>query len=347
VDEVILAIDTSCDDTSAAVISGGAQILSNVVSGQDVIHERFGGIVPELASRRHIEIIEAVTGEAMKIAGVSFSSIDAIAVCRGPGLIGSLIVGTAFAKALAYVHKLPLIGVNHLEGHICSAFLKEGAPVPLPFISLVVSGGHTSLYRVEGLGCYKELGRSRDDAAGEAYDKVAKMLGLGFPGGPIIDRLAKTGNPRAVPFPRAYLPQTLDFSFSGLKTSVRNFLLAQGKNNTRNIPVEDICASFQSAVIDVLIKKIEWAAAREDITSAALSGGVAANDALREHIARLKGIETYVPPKPLCTDNAAMIGAAAYDQFLKGDFAGLNLNPKAYLQPPTGGSLNETDKTCT
>ncbi|MEO5360812.1 MAG: tRNA (adenosine(37)-N6)-threonylcarbamoyltransferase complex transferase subunit TsaD [Nitrospirota bacterium] len=325
--DVILAIDTSCDDTSAAVVRGGSQILSNVVSGQTLVHERFGGIVPELASRRHLEIIEGVVDEAMKTADMSFSSVSAVAVCRGPGLIGSLIVGTAFAKALAYVHKLPLIGVNHLEGHICSAFLKEGGPPELPFISLVVSGGHTSLYRVDSRGSYSELGRSRDDAAGEAYDKVAKMLGLGFPGGPVIDRLAKTGNPRAVPFPRAYMPQTLDFSFSGLKTSVRNFI-AQSINY---VPVQDICASFQAAVIDVLIKKIEWAAAQEDITTVALSGGVAANDGLRQQITQLDGIKAYCPPKPLCTDNAAMIGAAAYGQFLKGEFEDLSLNPKAYL----------------
>ncbi|MBF0554659.1 MAG: tRNA (adenosine(37)-N6)-threonylcarbamoyltransferase complex transferase subunit TsaD [Nitrospirae bacterium] len=325
--EAILAIDTSCDDTSAAVVCGGSQILSNVVSGQNLVHERFGGIVPELASRRHLEMIEGVVDEAMTAASISFASVSAVAVCKGPGLIGSLIVGTAFAKALAYVHKLPLIGVNHLEGHICSAFLKEGGPPTLPFISLVVSGGHTSLYRVDGCGKYKELGRSRDDAAGEAYDKVAKMLGLGFPGGPVIDRLARTGNPRAVSFPRPYMPQTLDFSFSGLKTSVRSFLA----QNTPDISTEDICASFQAAVIDVLIRKIEWATAQENITSVALSGGVAANDGLRQRITELKGIETYIPPKPLCTDNAAMIGAAAYEQFLKGDFADLRLNPKAYL----------------
>lgn len=331
--EAILAIDTSCDDTSAAVVRGGNQILSNIVSGQTLVHERFGGIVPELASRRHIEIIESVVDEAMRAASITFASVSAIAVCKGPGLIGSLIVGTAFAKALAYVHKLPYIGVNHLEGHICSAFLKEDQPPTLPFISLVVSGGHTSLYRVDGRAQYKELGRSRDDAAGEAYDKVAKMLGLGFPGGPVIDRLAKAGNPRAVSFPRAYMPQTLDFSFSGLKASVRSFLT----QNTKKIPIEDICASFQAAVIDVLIKKIEWAAARENITSITLSGGVAANDALRQRITQLKGIETYVPPKALCTDNAAMIGAAAYEQFLKGVFDDMRLNPKAYF--PVGESF--------
>ncbi|MBF0457752.1 MAG: tRNA (adenosine(37)-N6)-threonylcarbamoyltransferase complex transferase subunit TsaD [Nitrospirae bacterium] len=336
--DAILAIDTSCDDTSAAVVRGGNQILSNIVSGQTLVHERFGGIVPELASRRHIEIIESVVDEAMRAASIAFASVSAIAVCKGPGLIGSLIVGTAFAKALAYVHKLPYIGVNHLEGHICSAFLKEDGPPTLPFISLVVSGGHTSLYRVDGRAQYRELGRSRDDAAGEAYDKVAKMLGLGFPGGPIIDRLAKAGNPRAVSFPRAYMPQTLDFSFSGLKTSVRSFLT----QNTKQIPIEDICASFQAAVIDVLIKKIEWSAAKENITSVALSGGVAANDALRQRITQLKGIETYVPPKSLCTDNAAMIGAAAYEQFLKGEFADMRLNPKAYLPV---GKIAETKRS--
>lgn len=325
--DAILAIDTSCDDTSAAVVAAGCVIMSNVVSGQTAVHERFGGIVPELASRRHLEIIAGVVEEAMTGAALPFSELSAIAVCKGPGLIGSLIVGTAFAKSLSYCHKLPLIGVNHLEGHICSAFLKEGEPVELPFISLVVSGGHTSLYRVDGRGRYKELGRSRDDAAGEAYDKVAKMLGLGFPGGPVIDRLAKAGNPRAIQFPRAYMRNTLDFSFSGLKTAVRNYLA----NNTGKHSTEDICASFQAAVIDVLIRKIQWAAAQEVVTSAALSGGVAANDALRGRLTQLKAIKTYCPPKPLCTDNAAMIGAAAYEHFLKGEFEDLSLNPRAYL----------------
>ncbi|MCG6551181.1 MAG: tRNA (adenosine(37)-N6)-threonylcarbamoyltransferase complex transferase subunit TsaD [Candidatus Magnetominusculus sp. LBB02] len=324
-EDIILAIDTSCDDTSAAVVEGGRQIISSIVSGQNQVHERFGGIVPELASRRHLEIIADVVDEALRAASILLSSVSAIAVCKGPGLVGSLIVGTAFAKSLAYVHRLPFIGVNHLEGHICSAFLKEGQPPTLPFISLVVSGGHTSLYRVDGLGQYRELGRSRDDAAGEAYDKVAKMLGLGFPGGPAIDCLAKAGNAKAVPFPRAYMPHTLDFSFSGLKTSVRSYIA----NNT--FAVEDICASFQAAVIDVLIRKIEWAIEKENIAAVALSGGVAANDALRERLGQLKGVKTYVPPKPLCTDNAAMIAAAAHAQFLKGEFDGFSLNPKAYL----------------
>ncbi len=231
---LILGIDTSCDDTSASVVEDGRSILSNVVSGQELIHRKYGGIVPELASRRHIEMIWPVVDEALKISGAGLRDISAVAVCHGPGLIGSLLVGCSFAKALCYSRDIPLVAVNHLEGHIFSSFLSEGNDKgadamqirvqEFPFIALIVSGGHTSLYRVEGFGSYRELGRSRDDAAGEAYDKVSKLLGLGYPGGPLLDRLSREGSPEAIDFPRAYLPESLDFSFSGLKTAVVNYL---------------------------------------------------------------------------------------------------------------------------
>lgn len=232
---LILGIDTSCDDTSAAVVEDGTRILSNIVSSQESIHKRYGGIVPELASRRHIEMIWPVVAEALGSAETNLEGISAVAVCHGPGLIGSLLVGCSFAKATCFSTGLPLISVNHLEGHMFSCFLESvgdsGSPSrtpEFPFISLIVSGGHTSLHRVDGFGRYRELGRTRDDAAGEAYDKVAKLLGLAYPGGPIIDRLAQEGNPGAVDFPRAYLPSSLDFSFSGLKTAVMNFLRTAG-----------------------------------------------------------------------------------------------------------------------
>ncbi|MBF0538113.1 MAG: tRNA (adenosine(37)-N6)-threonylcarbamoyltransferase complex transferase subunit TsaD [Nitrospirae bacterium] len=323
---LILAIDTSCDDTSAAVVRDGRDVLSNVVSNQSALHGKYGGIVPEIASRRHMEQIWVVVSEAMQQAHVGIGDISAVAVCHGPGLIGSLIVGCAFAKSVAYAHGIALIGVNHLEGHICSVNLMEGAP-RFPYISLVVSGGHTSMYRVDGDGMYALLGATRDDAAGEAYDKVARMLGLGYPGGPIVDALAKNGNPKAINFPRAYMPDSLDFSFSGLKTSVMNYL----KTPKAGVSVEDICASFQAAVIDCLLRKVQQALNSEGGSVVAIAGGVAANDALRAGIRGLSGIEAIIPPKPLCTDNAAMIGAAAYISFKKGEFADLTLNPKAYI----------------
>jgi len=220
---IILGIDTSCDDTAAAVVENGTRILSNIVSNQTEIHKKYGGIVPELASRRHIEMAWPVVDEALKTASVELGDITGVAVCHGPGLIGSLLVGCSFAKALCYSKGIPLFAVNHLEGHIFSSFLEEPRP-SFPFLALIVSGGHTCLYRVDGFGRYRELGRTRDDAAGEAYDKVSKLLGLGYPGGPIIEKLAQDGNPKAIDFPRAYLPESFDFSFSGVKTAVLNFV---------------------------------------------------------------------------------------------------------------------------
>ncbi len=329
---LILGIDTSCDDTSAAVVEDGTKIVSNVVSSQSEIHSKYGGIVPELASRRHIEMILPVVDEALKAASITLSDVAAVAVCRGPGLIGSLLVGCSFAKAACYAQKIPLVAVNHLEGHILSTFLES--PVPeFPFLSLVVSGGHTSLYLAEDYRKFTELGRTRDDAAGEAYDKVSKLLGLGYPGGPIIDRLAQRGNPGAIDFPRAYLPDTLDFSFSGMKTAVLNFLRLN-PSPAADL-VNDIAASFQAAVVDVLVRKTEWAVRKKRTRRVTLAGGVAANSGLRKRMTQMgeeRGIEVFVPSVGLCTDNAAMIAAAGYHHFLAHDLAGLSLNPGAYLK---------------
>ena len=334
---LILGIDTSCDDTSASVVEDGRKILSNIVSSQSDIHTRYGGIVPELASRRHIEMIIPVVDEAIKQAGISFQDLSAVAVCKGPGLIGSLLIGCSFAKALCYSRNIPLVAVNHLEGHLLSVFLESPSP-EFPFLSLIVSGGHTSLHIAEDYGRYIELGRTRDDAAGEAYDKVSKLLGLGYPGGPVIDRLAQKGDPRAIDFPRAYLPESFDFSFSGLKTAVLQFLR---KENLLDSPhaagpgiAHNIAASFQAAVVDVLVRKTEWAVKKKWIKQVTLSGGVSANSGLRKKMletGKEQGFEVFVPSVSLCTDNAAMIAAAAHHRFLKKDFAGLDLNPGAYL----------------
>jgi len=339
---VILGIDTSCDDTSASVVEEGVKIRSNIVSSQEIIHDRFGGIVPELASRRHVEMIWPVVDEALRAAHITLTDLSAVAVCHGPGLIGSLLVGCSFAKALCFSKGIPLVSVNHLEGHVFSSFLEkspegvyrgnEGSPaqtVEFPFISLIVSGGHTSLYRVDGFGKYKELGRTRDDAAGEAYDKVSKLLGLGYPGGPVIDKLAREGSPDSVVFPRAYLPEGLDFSFSGLKTAVMNHL-----KEPHPCGINDIAASFQQAVIDVLVRKTEWAVTREGIRRVTVSGGVGANSALRRELALVagkKGIQLSIPVAPLCTDNAAMIAAAGYHHVKAHKLAPMDMNPVAYL----------------
>lgn len=341
---LILGIDTSCDDTSAAVVEDGRKIVSNIVSSQSEIHTKYGGIVPELASRRHIEMILPVVEEALRLAAVTLSDLSAIAVCYGPGLIGSLLVGCSFAKAVCYSRDIPLVAVNHLEGHLLSPFLEEHAP-DFPFISLIVSGGHTSLYVAEDYGNYTLLGRTRDDAAGEAYDKVSKLIGLGYPGGPLIDRLAREGNPGAISFPRAYLPETYDFSFSGLKTAVRNYVKTEVQHTGERIPgmepgvlsierLRDIAASFQAAVVDVLVRKTKWAVKKKKIGRVTLSGGVSANRVLRENMKKMGEelkVQVFIPPVSLCTDNAAMIAAAGFHRFLKNEFAGPDLNPKAYL----------------
>ncbi len=351
---LILGIDTSCDDTSASVVENGTKIISNIISSQTEIHKKYGGIVPELASRRHIEMIWPVVDEALKTVNIKLEDLSGVAVCYGPGLIGSLLVGCSFVKALCYSKQIPLLAVNHLEGHIFSSFLEEPKP-SFPFIALIVSGGHTCLYRVDGFGKYRELGRTRDDAAGEAYDKVSKLLGFGYPGGPVIERLAKEGNPKAIDFPRAYLPESLDFSFSGVKTAVLNFVKSEvsilpphpalgkgrqggGKNSelgTLNSKLtRDIAASFQASIVDVLVRKTEWAIKKERIKMVTLTGGVAANSELRKRMKEMCEVrETgiFIPSISLCTDNAAMIAAAGYYHLMAGNIAGPDLNPKAYM----------------
>ena len=338
---LVLGIDTSCDDTSASIVENDTKIISNIISNQTDIHKKYGGIVPELASRRHIEMIWPVVDEALKTAGVKFDELSGVAVCHGPGLIGSLLVGCSFAKALCYSKKIPLVAVNHLEGHIFSSFLEEPRP-SFPCIALIASGGHTCLYRAENFGKYKELGRTRDDAAGEAYDKVSKLLGLGYPGGPIIEKYAREGNPKAIDFPRAYLPESFDFSFSGLKTAVLNFVkrnelsvMSKGASPVTHHPLlNDIAASFQKSIVDVLVRKTEWAIKKEHIKRVILSGGVAANSELRKRMKEMgdeKEAEIFMPSVSLCTDNAAMIAAAGYHHLKAGNIAGLDLNPKAYL----------------
>jgi N6-L-threonylcarbamoyladenine synthase len=329
---LILGIDTSCDDTSAALLDVSGEevrIISNVVSSQAEVHRKYGGIVPELASRRHIEMIWPVVREAL--GGTGLEGLSAVSVCVGPGLIGSLLVGCSFAKALCFSKNIPLAGINHLEGHILSAFLEKPYP-EFPFLALVVSGGHTSIYSVEGFLQYRELGRTRDDAAGEAYDKTAKLLGLGYPGGPGIDALARDGNPRAIPFPRAYLGGGFDFSFSGLKTAVVNFLREMGNHN--GVTANDIAASFQSAVVDVLVRKCEWAVTKTGIKTVAVSGGVAANTGLQKKMramAEKRGVALHIPSPVFCTDNAAMIALAGCHRVRSGVLAGLDLNPRAHL----------------
>lgn len=324
----ILAIETSCDETSAAVVEDGIYIRSNIVSSQVDLHRRFGGVVPEVASRRHLELINGVLAEALDEAGVSFSALDAVAVTYGPGLAGALLVGLAAAKALSFALEVPLIAVNHLEGHIYANFLAEPS-LPFPLVCLVVSGGHTDLILLERHGSYRLVGKTRDDAAGEAFDKIARVLGLSYPGGPAIDRLAREGNPRAVRFPRAYLEEgTFDFSFSGLKTAVANYLQRE-KERENPLNSADIAASFQEAVVEVLVEKTFQAAREFGARAVLVAGGVAANSRLRALLRERSlqlALPVFYPPPALCTDNAAMIGCAAYYKFMRGDFAPLTLN---------------------
>jgi len=294
---LVLGIETSCDETAAAVLQDGNKLLSNVIFDQIQIHNQYGGVVPELAGRSHIERIHLVINESLKSAGITLEQIDLIAVTRGPGLVGALLVGLNTAKGIAYASKKPLIGVNHLEGHLLAVFLQE--EVAFPFLALGVSGGHTDMYRVDGFGKYKRLGRTRDDAAGECFDKVAKMMGLGYPGGPVIEKLARSGNSKAISFPRAWLGKdSLDFSFSGLKTSVRNYLEKRKKGEVANLSDEDVAASFQTAVIDVLVKKLLLACDQNDLNRVVVTGGVASNGALRSAVklaAEQRRMESYFP----------------------------------------------------
>jgi len=317
---LLLAIESSCDETAAAVLENGTKLLSSVVDSQVQVHSPYGGVVPELASRRHIESVYPVVDEALKLAAVKLNQIDAIAVTQGPGLVGSLLVGMSFAKALAYVQNIPCLGVDHMAGHLLSVFLGKNQP-GFPYVALAVSGGHSSIYLVKTHLSYQLLGQTRDDAAGEAFDKVAKLLGLGYPGGPIIARTAQSGDPEAVNFPRAWLePDSLDFSFSGVKTAVANYV-HQVKQKKDALQISDICASFQEAVADVLVDKTLMAAGMTGVSQIVLAGGVAANQRLRELMCsrgRQKNFSVYLPPREFCTDNAAMIAVAGYHLLQKG-----------------------------
>lgn len=327
-DICILAIETSCDETAAAVVRGGREICSNIIFSQIDLHKLYGGVVPEIASRKHIEKINQVIEEALKEAGTTLDKLDAIAVTYGPGLVGALLVGVAEAKAIAYAKNLPLIGVHHIEGHISANYIEHPELEP-PFLCLVVSGGHTHLVHVRDYGKYDILGRTRDDAAGEAYDKVARAIGLGYPGGPKIDRIAKEGNPEAIPFPRAHIEDSpYDFSFSGVKSAVLNYINGC-KMKGESFQPADIAASFQKAVVDVLVEHSMRAVEEYKMCKLAIAGGVASNSALREGMKKAceeRQIAFYYPSPVFCTDNAAMIGAAAYYEYLAGTRHGWDLN---------------------
>lgn len=324
----ILAIETSCDETAAAVVKNGREVLSNVISSQIALHTLYGGVVPEIASRKHIEKINQVIEEALASAGVTLKEMDAIAVTYGPGLVGALLVGVSAAKAISFATGIPLVGVHHIEGHISANFIENKELEP-PFVCLVASGGHSHLVVVKDYGEYEIIGRTRDDAAGEAFDKVARAIGLGYPGGPKIDKLSKEGNPKAIHFPRAKVEDNpYDFSFSGLKSAVLNYLNScEMKGETVN--TADVAASFQKAVIDVLVEHSLAAVREYGYHKFAIAGGVASNSALRnafEKECEKSGIEFYHPSPILCTDNAAMIGTAGYYEYLKGTRHGYDLN---------------------
>ena len=352
---LILAIESSCDETAAAVVKNGRSVLSNIISSQIDLHTLYGGVVPEIASRKHIEKINQVIEEALKEAGVTLKDIDAIAVTYGPGLVGALLVGVAEAKAISFATGIPLIGVHHIEGHICANYIEHEDLTP-PFMSLVVSGGHTHLVNVEDYGVYKILGRTRDDAAGEAFDKVARAIGLGYPGGPKIDKVSKEGNAEAIDFPRPKVriltdsfdvskptgyPDVksgsvrakvrdgeYDFSFSGLKSAVLNYLNS-AKMAGQEIVTADVAASFQKAVTDVLVEHSMNAVRKYGAKKFAIAGGVASNSSLRAQMkaaCEKEGIKFYHPSPIFCTDNAAMIGVAGYYEYLAGNFADLSLN---------------------
>lgn len=324
----ILAIESSCDETAASVVKNGREVLSNVISSQIDIHTLYGGVVPEIASRKHIERINQVVEEALKEASVSLKEIDAVAVTYGPGLVGALLVGVAHAKALSYGAKKPLIGVHHIEGHISANYIENKELKP-PFMCLIVSGGHTHLVNVLDYGKYDIIGKTRDDAAGEAFDKIARAIGLGYPGGPKVEKEALKGNPKAIAFPRAKVAGgEFDFSFSGLKSAVLNYINGCSMRKEEYVR-EDVAASFQKAVIDVLVEHGVHGALAYGCTKLAIAGGVASNHALRTAMAEAckeNGIEFYYPSPIFCTDNAAMIGAAAYYEYISGTRSGLDLN---------------------
>lgn len=327
-DVLILAIESSCDETAAAVVRNGREVLSNIISSQIEIHKLYGGVVPEIASRKHIEKINQVIEEALEEANVTLDDIDAIGVTYGPGLVGALLVGVAAAKAIAYAKKIPLVGVHHIEGHISANYIENKELEP-PFACLVVSGGHTHLVRVKDYGEYEILGRTRDDAAGEAFDKVARAIGLGYPGGPKIEKLAKEGNPDAIAFPRAHIADSqYDFSFSGVKSAVLNYINGC-EMRKEEYNCADIAASFQKAVTDVLTENAMRAGEEFGMDKFAIAGGVASNGTLRNAMKEAcenKGVKFYHPSPIYCTDNAAMIGVAGYYEYQKGVRDGWDLN---------------------
>lgn len=327
-DTLILAIESSCDETAASVVKNGRTILSNVISSQIALHTLYGGVVPEIASRKHIEKINQVIEQALSDAGVTLDDLDAIGVTYGPGLVGALLVGVAEAKAIAYAKKLPLVGVHHIEGHVSANYIEHPDLEP-PFMCLIVSGGHTHLVIVKDYGEFEILGRTRDDAAGEAFDKVARAIGLGYPGGPKIDKLSKEGNADAIVFPKAKLENgPYDFSFSGVKSAVLNHI-NRCKMQGESICEADIAASFQKAVVDTLTEKAVKAAKEYKMDKLAIAGGVASNGSLRramQEACERQGIQFYYPSPIFCTDNAAMIGVAAYYEYQKGVRHGLDLN---------------------
>ena len=324
----ILAIESSCDETAAAVVVNGREVRSNVISSQIALHTLYGGVVPEIASRKHIEKINQVITQALEDADTTLEEIDAIGVTYGPGLVGALLVGVAEAKAIAYAAKKPLVGVHHIEGHICANYIENKELEP-PFLCLVASGGHTHLVKVADYGKYEIIGRTRDDAAGEAFDKVARAIGLGYPGGPKIEKKAKEGNDKAIVFPKAKVAENpYDFSFSGLKSAVLNYINGC-KMKRQEINEADIAASFQKAVIDVLVEHAVHAAKEYRFDKFAIAGGVASNQTLREAMEKAckeRGIQFYHPSPIFCTDNAAMIGSAAYYEYLQGRRDGWDLN---------------------
>jgi N6-L-threonylcarbamoyladenine synthase len=327
-DCLILGIETSCDETAAAVVKNGRQVLSNVISSQIDIHTLYGGVVPEIASRKHIERIDQVISQALTDANVTLDDIDAIGVTYGPGLVGALLVGVAEAKAIAFAAKKPLVGVHHIEGHVSANYIQYPSLEP-PFLCEIISGGHTHLVIVKDYGEFEILGRTRDDAAGEAFDKVARAIGLGYPGGPKIEKKAKEGDPHAIEFPRAHIAEAeYDFSFSGVKSAVLNYL-NKAKMTGEAVNEADVAASFQQSVIDVLVDNACRAAKDQRAERLAIAGGVASNGTLRkafEEMCAENGIEFYCPAPILCTDNAAMIASAAYYEYVKGNTAGWDLN---------------------
>lgn len=327
-DVYILAIESSCDETAAAVVKNGREVLSNVISSQIALHTLYGGVVPEIASRKHIEKINQVIREALKEASMTLEEMTAIAVTYGPGLVGALLVGVAEAKAIAYAAKKPLVGVHHIEGHVSANFIEHPDLEP-PFVCLIVSGGHTHLVIVKDYGEFEIIGRTMDDAAGEAFDKVARAVGLGYPGGPKVDKAAKEGNPHAMEFPRAKVGgSAYDFSFSGMKSAVLNYI-NQAQMKGEEICVPDLAASFQNAVVDVLVSRAVAAAKEYGYDKLAIAGGVASNSALRTGMkaaCEKEGIRFYYPSPIFCTDNAAMIGAAGYYEYINGARAGWDLN---------------------